>query len=313
MMFPALQPDAAIGILTPSYRGDLERCRLLCDTLDQAGGDGWTHLILVADEDLALFRPLEGRRRQVIQDSAYFPAWLKLVRMPFSHRPRWLGLSPGKLVWPMSGWHIQQIRKLLAARISEADLFLMADSDTVFIRPVTHRFLIRDGAARLYVKPGGISGAFPAQQKHRGWLGASATLLGLPPVALPADDYINNLVTWRRDALAALVEHIEAVTGRELPQALGRHRSFSEYLLYGQFIDRVHKGASGHWRSDLSLGHTYWSGAALDEGGLERFVEEMDEGQIAFGVQSFTETPVDLIRRWIATRLKPSGPATIAP
>jgi Family of unknown function (DUF6492) len=302
MIFPLLAPDAAVAIITPSYAGDLDRCRLLCETLDHVGGSTWTHLLLVADGDMALFKGFEGPRRSVIPDSAYLPRWLRPVRNPLDGRRRWLSLSPRRPVWPMSGWHVQQLRKLCAATLTDAPILLMADSDTVFVRPIASHQLIQDGKARLYVKRGNITATIAIQKKHPSWLASTGDLLGIPPQALPADDYINNLVTWRRDVALQLIEHVQTSSGRELASALGRYRTFSEYLLYGQFADRVLGDASGHWHSDLSLGHTYWSGRALDEQGLDSFVSEMALGQIAFGIQSFTATSVDLIRRWLGTR-----------
>jgi Family of unknown function (DUF6492) len=299
-MIPALSAESRVAIITPSYHADLERCRLLCDTLDQVGGN-WRHLILVADADLPLFREFASARRKVIPDSAYLPSWLKPVKMPFGGRTRWISTSLRRLLWPMSGWHVQQFRKLYAARLSDADILLMADSDTVFVRPVSADHLVQDGKLRLFVRRGNITATIAIQKKHPAWLAVTGELLGIAPQPLPADDYINNLVTWRRDVALKLVEHVEAQSGRDLVSALGRHRSFSEYLLYGQFADRV-LGGAGHWHSDVSLGHTYWAGDALDAGGLERFVGEMSLGQIAFGIQSFTATSVDLIRRWLATR-----------
>ncbi len=184
----------------------------------------------------------------------------------------------------------------------------MADSDTVFVRPPQASAILKDGATRLFVKPGNITATIAIQKRHPAWLASTGALLGIAPQPLPADDYINNLVTWRRDAALALVDHIERVTGRDLAAALGRYRTFSEYLLYGQFVDRV-LGGAGHWRSDVSLGHTYWAGEALDDAGLDRFVSEMTPAQIAFGIQSFTATSVDLIRRWLDRRM--SAPAAI--
>ncbi len=292
-----LAPDAGIAIITPSYHGDLERCRLLCDTLDQAGGERWHHLILVADGDLPLFREFAGPRRQIIPDSAYMPHWLKPVRGPISGRMRWFSFNPLRPVWPMSGWHVQQIRKLFVARLTEAPLLLMADSDTVFIKPVTTQALVRDGKARLYRRQAGITATDLSHGKHLGWLQSTGQLLGLEAQPLPTDDYINNLVTWRRDVALALIDHVETRAGRDLAAAMGRHRGFSEYLLYGQFADRILGGKAGHWHSEQSLGHTYWSGAALDDQGLDQFLAKMEPQQIAFGIQSFTRTSLDLIRR----------------
>jgi hypothetical protein len=285
-----------IAIITPSYRGDLERCRLLCDSLDRHGGSGWQHLLLVSDQDFEAFKGFQSVRRQVIADSNHMPRWLRPVTLPWSEKPRWISLSPRHPIWPMSGWHVQQIRKLHAARLTDAPVLLMADSDTVFVKPVTAERLQRGESLRLYRRQGHITG-IAEQDKHRIWLSSTAGLLGLPVAPLPADDYINNLVTWRRDLALALVAHIEARAKRPLAAALGRYRSFSEYLLYGQFVDRVLGRDAGHWHSETALGQTYWGGMALDAAALNQFISTMSDEQIAFGIQSFTATSVALIRQ----------------
>jgi hypothetical protein len=299
-----------IAIITPSYRGDFERCRLLCDTLDAVGGSDWQHLLLVSDQDRPLFDGFQSTRRQVIADSAYMPQWLRPVMLPRISKPRWISFSPRYPIWPMSGWHVQQIRKLYAARLTDAPVLLMADSDTVFVKPVSAEALFRHGMLRLYRRPAQITGIAGEHDKHRLWLKSTAALLGVSVAPLPADDYINNLVTWRRDVVLGLIAHIEAQTDKPLVAALGRHRSFSEYLIYGQFSDRILAESSGHWHSETSLGHTYWSGAALDAQSLDGFLGTMAEDQIAFGVQSFTATSVDLIRQAVLQVRSPGARAS---
>ncbi len=92
MTLPALKADCALAIITPSYAGDLERCRLLCDTLDRFEGN-WRHLLLVADGDEPTFRRFAGPRRSVIADSAYLPRWLTPLARPFGMRQRWVSRS----------------------------------------------------------------------------------------------------------------------------------------------------------------------------------------------------------------------------
>ncbi len=53
-------------------------------------------------------------------------------------------------VWPMSGWHVQQILKLMAHRLTDAPILLMADSDTVFVRSPRSRRICS-------MKPGGFA------------------------------------------------------------------------------------------------------------------------------------------------------------
>jgi Family of unknown function (DUF6492) len=288
-----------LAIITPSYAGDHQRCLLLCESLDRMATSDFRHYILVADHDRALFAPLEGPRRQVIPDSILLPSWLKPMVRPFSGgRKIWLSARPP--VWPMSGWHVQQLRKMLIARHINEDLLVMADSDSVFVRPFGIDAFLRDGLVRLYARQNGIAND-PAYAQHGIWVRHAASVLDLPAPALPATDYINNLVSWRRDHVLAMLDHIEQSSGRDLAATLGRSRTFSEYQIYGAYVDGVAKG-SGHFADPEPLSLTYWNGDALTEGSLCAFVGKLSSQQIAICVQSFTGTSTGLLRAYLAGR-----------
>jgi hypothetical protein len=288
-----------LAIITPSYAGDHRRCLLLCDSLDRMATGDFVHYILVADHDRALFAPLEGPRRRVIPDSKLLPIWLKSIMRPFGGDRRiWLSAIPP--VWPMSGWHIQQLRKLLIARHIDEDVMVMADSDSVFIRPFGFDAFVRGGLVRLYATKNGIT-RDPDYAKHAFWVRQAASVLDLPAPALPATDYINNLVSWRRDHALAMLARIEKLSGRDLTATLGRSRTFSEYQIYGAYVDGV-AGGNGHFTDPESLSLTYWSGDALTAGSLRTFVDGLSPRQIAICVQSFTGTSTELLRSYLAGR-----------
>jgi Family of unknown function (DUF6492) len=288
-----------LAIITPSYAGDHRRCLLLCDSLDRMATGDFVHYILVADHDRALFAPLEGPRRRVIPDSKLLPKWLKSMMRPFGGDRRiWLSAIPP--VWPMSGWHIQQLRKLLIAHHIDEDVMVMADSDSVFVRPFGIDAFMRGGQVRLYATKNGIT-RDPDYAKHALWVRQAASVLDLPAPALPATDYINNLVSWRRDHVLAMLARIEKLSGRDLTATLGRSRTFSEYQIYGAYVDGV-AGGNGHFTDPEPLSLTYWSGDALTAGSLRTFVDGLSPRQIAICVQSFTGTSTDLLRSYLAGR-----------
>jgi hypothetical protein len=286
-----------LAIITPSYAADHQRCLLLCESLDRMATGDFRHYILVADHDRALFTPLEGQRRHIIPDSTLLPAWLNPMVRPFSGGRKiwWSAIPP---VWPMSGWHVQQLRKMLIARHIDEDVMVMADSDSVFVRPFGMDAFARDGLVRFYAKQHAIT-QDQVYQHHRVWVRQAASVLGLPAPALPATDYINNLVSWRRDHALAMVDRIEHRSGRELAATLGRSRTFSEYQIYGAYVDDV-TGGAGHFADPEPLSLTYWSGDALTEASLRTFVDRLHPRQIAVCVQSFTGTSTGLLRAYLA-------------
>ncbi|WP_332694033.1 DUF6492 family protein [Bosea sp. (in: a-proteobacteria)] len=286
------------AIATPSYSGDFERCRLLCASIDRFVSGHAMHYLLVEDRDLALFKPLAGPRRQVIPETALLPRWLSSWPDPLSFGRRRVWTGPGALargVPPLRGWHAQQLRKLAFPLKSHEDVVLFADSDMIFLRPFEVASLAAAGGVRLYRKPEGITGEMT---RHRDWCELASRLLGLPEPTFPSADYINNLVSWRRDNIVAMMARIEQNTGRDWVSAIAANRQFSEYMIYGYFVERVRGLAeAGHWPDAHELCKVYWFDEDVtDLAGLRSFEEVLEPGQVAVGVQSFTDVPLD--RLW---------------
>jgi hypothetical protein len=301
---------SGVAILTPSYAADFTRCQLLCDSMDALAEGAWRHYILVADHDLALFKALEGPRRVVITDGALLPSWMKAVKRPFDRQGRhiWISGDIRRQIRPLSGWHVQQLRKLsAAANVVDEDTIVMADSDSVFVRPFGIGQFRHGDEVRLYRKPGAIVETSANRYKHSAWVRHAAEALGLPAPTFPADDYINNLVSWRKDRVRELLARIEATSGHCFALALGRAPTLSEYQLYGAFVDGV-AGMAGHFASADALSHTYWSGEALDSRRLDSFMSELKPHQVALCVQSFTGTPLELLRKLLRFSDEPSAP-----
>ena len=291
------QPHHTTAIVTASFGPDFERCRLLCESMDAMATGQWQHYILVADHDAVLFRQLSGPRRTIVCDSALLPDWLKPVRRPFDKDGRWIWISRNlkRQVWPMSGWHVQQLRKMLIARHISENCLVMTDSDSVFMRPFGNDVFVHDGSLRLYAKAAGIT-AKAGFEKHVQWVVKAQRILGLPPKSIPATDYISNLVSWQRGHALAMLERIEAQNGRELAAAMGRFRTFSEYQIYGALSEQILNGL-GHVVDQRSLTLTYWTGEALTEASLEDFINTLSDRQIAIGIQSFIGVSTEMLRQ----------------
>ncbi len=289
---------ASVALVTPSYHGDFVRCELLCKSIDRHIGGKCDHYILVDDEDFAKFALLSGKNRHVINEKDLLPGWLHSVKPPFGASARKLWLS--WKTWPMRGWHVQQLRRIAIAQHVDVDGLLYCDSDMLFVRKFDPESLWKDGDLRLYRKDEGIDGQVLAKEAgHRNWTQQAARLNGLPDPAFPAHDYINNLVSWRRDHIIAMCRHIEEGTGKDWVSAIGSSRTFSECQIYGAYADGV-RGGAGHFAGEGALCQTYWSGASLTADSLNRFLATMEPSQVAIGVQSFTGTSPRLLRKLIA-------------
>lgn len=283
----------ATALMTASYAPDYERCRVLCGSLDRHMQGDWHHYLLVDSGDVALFSALAGPRRTVIDQRALLPWWLRAVPDPRKPR-RKIWLSPfGK---PLRGWHIQQMMKLDFSRQAQEAAIIAIDSDVILVRDYDPAALWRDGRLRLYRQPNEIVPTI--RSDHVAWLAHSDRLLDIGPFRLPAAGHIDSMVSWRADTARALLARIEEVNGCSWPRALTRARAFSEYMLYGRFAEEV-QGGEGHWATDRSFCHVVWFADQLTDGpdGLRRFVRGLADDQIAVGIQSFIECPLeDVIR-----------------
>ncbi|MGL5361417.1 MAG: DUF6492 family protein [Bosea sp. (in: a-proteobacteria)] len=290
-------PKAAI--VTASYAGDLERCRLLCASMDRFV-TGWSkHYLLVEDRDVAAFRALESVARVIVPESALFPDWLKSRPDPsnFGRRRIWTG--PGALmrgVPPLRGWHAQQLRKLALPALMPDEVYLYADSDLMFLRPFDLAALSDARGTRLYRKPAGLTADMP---EHVSWCRSASGALGLPEPAIPSDDYINNLVSWTKANILALHAQLEHQRGRHWIAEVAATRNFSECMVYGYFVERVLGVKARHWAVPLPLAKTIWGPEEWPAGGIAAAAAGLGEGQVAIGVQSFIGAEVTTLRAYL--------------
>ncbi|KQZ79051.1 hypothetical protein ASD64_11840 [Mesorhizobium sp. Root157] len=291
---PIAAPSAAI--VTASYAPDLERCRLLCETLDRYVTGTSHHYLLVEQRDVALFRQLEGRHRTVVDEKDILPRWLRALRDPLSlfNRRIWLSLRTK----PLRGWHVQQLRRIaIAAHIIE-DVLVYCDSDVAFLKPFDCGAFWRDGKVRLFRRDHAFARSVP--EEHQTWSRNAGKLLGIAAPSVSPHDYISTLVAWRRKSVTAMCAHIEQVQGRDWVEAMGADRRFSECLVYGRFVDEV-LGGTDHFHGAEEFCRVHWTGEALSDDAFRAFVAAMTPEQVAIGLQSFIGTDLGRIRRLIDT------------
>jgi hypothetical protein len=220
------------------------------------------------------------------------PRWLRAWPSPFSRRRIWTGAGAlWRGVPPLRGWHAQQLRKMSLPQRAPEDVILFADSDVLFLRPFDMRSLSGPAGTRLFRAKDAIR---PEMCEHVRWSRSAATMLGLPAPALPAPDYITHLVSWRSANVAAMLRHIEQSSGRDWVAALASHRQFSEYLIYGRFVETVlTPSLSGHELVSTHLSRSYWSQEDVVASGFGGAGVQLGPGQVAIGVQSFLGQPVE--------------------
>lgn len=282
----------SFAIITPSYAPDFERCRLLCESIEQLVETPLTHYIVVDDkQDFNRFSVLQNAHTRVLQKSDILPWWIQ--RLPgvrkfwFSWRTR-----------PIRGWIFQQLAKIATAQQMSEDVAVFVDSDTTFVRPVdfTSEFM-RNGKLRLYSEPQGNPETL---EPHRQWHDVASQLLGLDPTSMPAPDYIHNAVTWRRDHVQSMCRHIEQVSGRSWVATLGGCWQFSEYILYGTYVERVLGEASRHFPDPSKICQDYWTPKPMSDQELRDFVEGIQPQHIAVMLSAKAKMSPDRYRELLS-------------
>jgi len=281
----------AVALITPTYSHDLERCALLCESVDRHVGGFTKHYLIVPDHELAMFARFAKGRRQVLPLSQLMPSWLKpLPRFIRRHNRQYWWSTHGK---PVNGWHVQQFAKIATALIVPETVSCVLDSDVVFFRPFDLSATALAHLTPLYIRPREVTTAL---NDHCDWVRSSHRLLGLERPSFPADDFIGHIICWNQQAVRAMTARIEEVTGREWIDALYRAHAISEYMLYGFFVCSDAELLRRHRCTTQSLCFSYWDREPLDEAALDAMLEAVPDHCVAFSSASFNGTSVHDVR-----------------
>lgn len=298
-----MSTNPTVEILTLSYRGDFEVCRLLCESVDRFLPDNVVHHLVVPGADLELFGTLASPRRRLTAEEDVLPGWFRRMPMP-PQRWRKLLRLPRRNIYltpfslPVRGWIAQQIMKISAAAQSNADIVIHVDSDTAIIRPIPDGTLVRDGKVSLYRDPKQSGHA-----SHALWQEAAGKLLGLPPQKFYGGEYIDSFVVWKTSVVRDLIAQLSKISRRNWIATLARTQHFSEYVLYGVYADQV-AGVekAGLSATPLSPCHSIWEGETMSASDVDAFVQGVKPHHVACLIQSTLSESLDT-RRAIFARV----------
>jgi hypothetical protein len=270
--------------MTPSFAPDFELCVALNRSVLDNAPHSVQHHIIVPRSDLKLFGRLTGPRTHIRCEADFLPR--TFVPVPLSN----FTVNLGRPFPPVRGWILQQVIKLAAVAAAEDDVVLVVDSDVEFIRPFTAEMFVRDGNVRFYCGPKEIDESLP---RHMVWHRVARVLLGLPPVEPPFTNYIpSSLVSWDPTIVRRMLARVTAVTGRPWPTAIAGQLHFSEWMLYGVFVDGVSGAPANSFTSEDQLCLCYWKPSPLNLDSAADFIRGVRPTDVAAMISAKSRTPL---------------------
>jgi hypothetical protein len=279
--------ERQIVVVTPTYAPDLELFSDLHESVLRWFPADVRHLAVVTERNVTPFRRFEGPRCVVVGIDDVLPRSVRALPRVQTR------INLRRPVPPLRGWILQQLVKLAIAEQAQEGVVVMADSDLVFVRPVTPDTFAPSGRVRLYRKDDGVNSSM---SRHVRWHVVARKLLGLPaakPPPLP--DYVSGLNSWDRDVVKRMLQRVENVTGRRWIEAVGKELHFSEQILYGVHADEVEQ-ASNLTPSRDSLCHEYYSNIPLTPQRAPTWLSSLGSHDVAYMISSKSHTPLSVRR-----------------
>jgi hypothetical protein len=274
-----------MAVITPSFAPDFELCSDLNRSVLAYSPDSVRHHIIVPASDLKLFGRLAGPRTNIRCEDDFLPrSFVSLGNFK---------INLGRPFPPVRGWILQQVIKLAAVAERDEDVVLLVDSDIEFLRPFTVETFIRNGVVRFYRKHDEIDERLP---RHMIWHRVARTLLGLPPADPPYNDYVSSLLPWDPAIVRRMLERVTATTGRPWTTAVAGQLHFSEWTLYGVFVDEAIGAPANSFASDDPLCLAYWGTVPLDQNGAVEFLRSMRPTDVAAMISAKSRTPLAVRR-----------------
>jgi hypothetical protein len=274
-------------IVTPSFANDFELCTDLNRSVLRYAPSDVSHHIIVPRRDMELFSRLAGPRTKIRCEADFLPG--SFVHLPLTK----FTLNLRRPYPPVRGWILQQVIKLAATATFEEKVALLVDSDVEFVRPFGPETFVRQETVRLYRKPNEIDQRLP---RHVIWHRAARALLGLPSADPPYADYVSSLSAWDPAIVRQMLERVSKTTRSFWASAIAAQLHFSEWTLYGVFVDEILGPPANVVASDDPLCHAHWGTESLDERSAAEFFRGLRSTDVAAMISAKSGTPLAVKR-----------------
>jgi Family of unknown function (DUF6492) len=271
------------AVITPSYNLDLERCKLLCRSMDAFLSGPWHHYVVVDPVDIPLFASLAGPQRTVVNKADILPKGMRYVgKMPF--------MRLGRLWWswrhgPIFGWQMQQYVKIMMASYVKQEAMVFLDSDIFFLKPFDINIYSREGKIKF------SSVESPLQSDNKMKI-TSSKLLGLPASEAIKFAYADPIITWHRPTAVAMQDFLSKLHNKPWHEAIGAKIMFSEYMLYIMFVNYIQRTNPHLYEDNTVYCKTLWSKETAKTTDIAEFCSSLEPEQVAVCIQSLIGIPI---------------------
>lgn len=245
-------PTSEICFITPTFRGDFHRFRLLRESIVRAGQGHVPHYALIDTEDLALVESAQLPNVFPVTTAQLLAPEVEARRIAYNRSggrlwKRWQRSLNKRLGWfPNSrfyGWQIQQLLKLAAPTQLPHRVFVSFDSDLVVCGQFSPDDFIQGDRVVLYSSCGLLSQP-GLHSIWRGWYSNACVLFGLSPPVNPSDescDHVGQPFVFEQSTVRAMHAWLEQHHGKPWWQALSDQPlgAWSEFMSYGVFARRI--------------------------------------------------------------------------
>ncbi|HEY1076928.1 MAG TPA: DUF6492 family protein [Fontimonas sp.] len=258
--------SSELCFITPTYRQDFDRFRLLRESIVAFGQGHIRHYALIGDEDLALLQGMNLPNVVPVTIASLLDPEIEAGRVAYNNSggrmfKRWQRSLHKRFGWfPNAryyGWQTQQLLKLAAPALLPERVFVSFDSDMIVCGHFGLDDFIRDGQVALYER----RFALDHPMKPTSWHGLACRLADQPVPTQPGDetaDYVGLPFVFEKSHALALQAWLEQRYGQpwwrtilDLPLC-----GWSEFMIYGEFVrSRLHY--QGVFRRPVRA-NTFW-------------------------------------------------------
>ena len=268
-----------LAVITPTWIPDAEQFEELHRSVLKHTSESTVHHVIVPWAHRSRFAQYRSARCRIWHHPELLPR--RNVRMPGGV---WVNLLRP---WPpVRGWVMQQVAKIAVAARMDADVVLLADSDSILVRPTCAEDLICGDKPVLYRADDAVH---DTMERHVFWHCVARRILGLPAAPPPPmHDYVGPFGVWDPAMVRAMQDRIAKTTGRNWVNAFTGELHISEFIVYGVFMDEV---IGTPTLMDKHFCHNYYERTPLDAKSAVTFADRMSEEAIGIMISSHSRTP----------------------